>query len=101
MILRSLGHGFYLIFRKPAAKCPILPDNPAGHQVVLLPPFAQARVVVGRDGVHHIYINVIDGPLVIAGLTGNPCQLQTFFYHRPRMIHAMRLIETRIAGDDL
>ena len=66
---------------------------------MILPPFAQARIVVRRNRVHHIYINGLS--LVIAGLTGNLCQLQTFFYHRPRMIHAMRLIETRIAGDDL
>ena len=67
--------------------------------MVPVPPFAKSRIVVRRNRVHHIYINGL--PLVIAGLTGNPGQLQTFFYHSPRMIHAMRLIETRIAGDDL
>ena len=59
MILRSLGYRLYLLRRKPIPQVGIIPDNPAGRQMMHFPAVHKAGVVESGGGIENVLVNVI------------------------------------------
>ena len=59
MVFSGLRHGFDLFFIEPFPQILVLADDASRNEMVRVAAFAKPRVVVGSDGVDHVYLDLI------------------------------------------
>ena len=90
MILSGLGYRLDLVRGEPFFKVRILPDYPAGREMVHFPAVNQPRVVESGGGIENVLVNVI--------VNGH---IHRLIDHLADVIHPVRLVESRITRNYL
>lgn len=90
MVLHGFAHHFDLLPGEPATHLCVFRQDASGVDVVAFASVRQPRVVVGGDGVDHIYIHVV--------MRG---QREALRNDRADVVRAVGAVEMFVTGDDL